>query len=555
MNRQRITATGILVTSLVVAGGFYIWFSCIVSIFLLIAVLIGVFREKKLVIGKNPFWIAVTVVGVFYLLACLWAVDRGMALFGFFKFLPFPLYLIYLEQRDVEKEQIIQRLPAIGTIITVLTYVMSFFDSFDLVLTEGRLGGTFLYPNTFAIFLLICLLTALEQIGKKDWFQILYAGILLFGIYQTGSRAVYIITALALFAMILFSGIKKVHKLILCAVGAGTIVAAVLLLGGRLAQISLHSSTFLGRLLYYKDGLRIIWKHPFGLGYHGYYFVEKQYQTGVYNVLNIHNDVMQLILDIGILPAVFFFAVFIYYIVRAIRQKKRRNAIVLSALLMHLLFDYDMQFAAILFIFVLFVDDRRGVKKERVSGLSLGFLTVVTTLCIGGAVLLGISDYLYTAERYEESYQVYNGNTMAEAYTLRDITDPEELRKRAQDVTEKNQELYIGYIYLANSYLQGGNVPEYMKYTATAITKAPYEYTNYVDYATVLIYSAQHFIDQGDQESAKICIGELDRITEVLADLEKSSDSIAWQINDKPETELPSEYKRMIHSLKEQINE
>ena len=119
VDRQRGLATGLLITSLVIAGGFYIWFSCIASVILLIAVLISVFREKKLVISRNPFGIAVLGVGFMYLLVCLWAVDRGMALFGFFKFLPFPLYYIYLEQREVDREKIIQYLPAMGTVITV----------------------------------------------------------------------------------------------------------------------------------------------------------------------------------------------------------------------------------------------------------------------------------------------------------------------------------------------------------------------------------------------------------------------------------------------------
>ena len=64
-----------------------------------------------LLILRNPFGIAVTVVGVFYLLVCLWAVDRGMALFGFFKFLPFPLFLIYLEQAEVDRQKLIRLLP------------------------------------------------------------------------------------------------------------------------------------------------------------------------------------------------------------------------------------------------------------------------------------------------------------------------------------------------------------------------------------------------------------------------------------------------------------
>ena len=555
MNRYSGTATGILITTLVIAGGFYTWFSCAAAVILMILILIGIYKEKKLVIIKNPFGIAVAVVGFFYLLVCLWSVDRGMALFGFFKFLPFPLYLIYLEQKEIDREKILQTLPAIGTILTVLTYVMSRFEVFDLVQVEGRLGGTFLYPNTLAIFLLVCLLIALGNVGKKDYFELLYAAILLFGIYVTGSRTVYVITGLALIATVILSDLGRVRKILICLAGAVAVGVAAVVLGGRLGEISLNSSTFLGRLLYYKDGLGILLKHPFGLGYHGYYFVEKQYQTGVYNVLNIHNDVLQLILDIGILPAVFFFGVFIYYIVRAFRQKQKRNGVILTALLLHILFDYDMQFLAILFILILLVDDRRGVSKEKISTLSLGFFTIVMAACAVGAFFLGTSDYLYTVHEYEASESMYGGNTMAKAYWMMEIKDSAELRKVAEDVVAGSPELYIGYVYLGNSYIEEGNIPEYMKYLQIALEKAPYEYQSYVDYATVLIYSAQNYLAAGNKESAGICVNELDRITGVLNDLKESSDTLAWKIADTPQTELSADYRNLIAGLKEQLHE
>ncbi len=551
--RKDVVASAILIAALVLAGGFYTWVSCIISIVLLVLILLRIYKEKKLLILRNPFGIAVTVVGVFYLLVCLWAVDRGMALFGFFKFLPFPLFLIYLEQAEVDRQKLIRLLPPVGTIVTVLTFVMSQFRVFDLVVTEGRLGGSFQYPNTFAVFLLMAALVALENVYKKDYFQLLYFAILLFGIYQTGSRTVYIITTAALLAMVIFSGLRLRNKLIICGAGIGAVAAAVLMLGGRLAEISLDSSTFLGRLLYYKDGLGIILKHPFGLGYHGYFFVEKQYQTGVYNVLNIHNDVLQLILDIGILPALLFFGVYVYYIVRAIRQKDRCRAVVLSALLLHVFFDYDMQFLSILFLMVLFIDDRRGISREKISGLSRGFFTLLSLLCAAGSVILGISDYLYTVRSYESSYQIYNGNTMSEAYTLRDLTDNQELRERSQDVVNRNQELYVGYIYLAKSCLQEGNVSEYIRYSSLALEKAPFEYQIYEDYATVLIYSAGKYMESGDRDSAKACVDELDRIVTLLAGLEEKADAIAWKINDTPVTKLPDATMRNIRSLKEQL--
>ena len=43
---------------------------------------------------------------------------------------------------------------------------------------------------------------------------------------------------------------------------------------GRFLTTSLHSSTLLGRLLYAQDALPVILRHPFGLGYRSYTYMQ-----------------------------------------------------------------------------------------------------------------------------------------------------------------------------------------------------------------------------------------------------------------------------------------
>ena len=66
----------------------------------------------------------------------------------------------------------------------------------------------------------------------------------------------------------------------------------------RFTNISFGASTFLGRILYVQDALPLILKHPFGLGYYGYYFIQQSVQTGVYTVVNAHNELIQILLDV-----------------------------------------------------------------------------------------------------------------------------------------------------------------------------------------------------------------------------------------------------------------
>ena len=132
--------------------------------------------------------------------------------------------------------------------------------------------------------------------------------IALTGIYLSGSRTVMVMTIVVFFMLLILK--KELRKYSILCVGGFVILAAVLTFGGygkgiydRLLSMGGNASTFWGRLLYDRDAIKMIVTHPFGMGYYGYYFVQQEMQTGVYSVVSVHNEFLQIMLDIGIVPA------------------------------------------------------------------------------------------------------------------------------------------------------------------------------------------------------------------------------------------------------------
>ena len=127
---------------------------------------------------------------------------------------------------------------------------------------------------------------------------------------------------------------------------------------GRFLTISTQSSSLNGRLLYYFDALPVVLKNPFGLGYYGYYFSQGSFQTGVYSVVSIHNDILQFLLDIGWVPTILFVvAIVISVFSKRISYTQRLLLIVLIG---HSLFDFDLQFVSMMFIIILCMDFEIG---------------------------------------------------------------------------------------------------------------------------------------------------------------------------------------------------
>jgi hypothetical protein len=144
----------ILAVTMVAVGGFHEYIACALSAVLSIVLLMQLEKSRTLRFRKSPVTLGLFLVCAGYGLTCLWAVDRGMALIGFFKFLPAALYLLCLWQEEGES-RILQLLPWVGAAMTAVSMALFFSPLKGAVSVNGRLAGFLQYPNTYAIFCLI----------------------------------------------------------------------------------------------------------------------------------------------------------------------------------------------------------------------------------------------------------------------------------------------------------------------------------------------------------------------------------------------------------------
>lgn len=554
--KKQITTTYIyilMLLSICLSGAYFEYISCIYVVILLCTNIYYVIKYRQIVYTKDYNFIAIAVFCVMYLVSALYAVDKGYALLGFFKFLPVILMYFLICDRKETRERIIELLPVTGAVITFLTLIMMCFSVFrPYVTVAGRLAGTFQYPNTYALFLLICVLVAIWQ---KDKLRYLYIAVNIIGIIATGCRSIFVI------AVLIFAGIalaqKKYRKgiiiALLCTIavlGAVMILFADIPFVERIKSISFSSSTLLGRLLYYKDAIPVILKHPFGLGYYGYFFIQGEIQTGVYSVVSVHNELLQIMLDIGIIPAVMFFAMIIRSIV--VKESPVRNKVVLIAIILHSLFDYNFQFMAMLFVMLLFLD-YRNVKRQNVSAVTYICSAIIGLITAAGAVVYGISMICYNTGHYEYAYTVGKFNTMALVRQLGITDDIEKEKDLAQSVIEKNKHMDMAYNAMARYYLTNNDVENFILYELKCIELAPYNHDYYVEFADYLLQSCDIYIKNSQADSAKICYAQLKSIPDKFTQLSDKTSSLAWKINDIPTFGMPVEYYSLMEQYEDRI--
>lgn len=328
-------------------GGFYTWLSIPVSGLLFYYLFLYARREKHLNFYFNLSSAAVLAVYLGFCLTPLWAADKGMAVFSIIRYLPLVLYMLLLMQMSADERRCaFSLIPLSGAGMALLSFVLQFIPALTEHFTvNGRLSGFFQYPNTFALFLLIGFYIQGTKEKRSLW-DIGIDFVLISGIVLSGSRAVFVLLiAAALLLVICRRSVKftlLVIALLVLSLSASFLLSHLETLNNsdRFTAISLTSSTFLGRLLYYKDALRVIIRNPFGLGYWGYQALEGSFQTGSYSVAFVHNGLLQLMLDIGWIPSLLLAAAFI----KTLWTKKTPLQIkgLLLITLAHCMFDFDI---------------------------------------------------------------------------------------------------------------------------------------------------------------------------------------------------------------------
>ena len=546
----------VLYASFFFVGIFHEYLSCALAAVLLVWLLIEAVRHDRLTVEVTWPFVATVLLVLGYAVTPLWAIDSGEAVFGFFKFLPLPLYVLVLMQRQRDRERIIRALPYISTLITVVSIVCMYLPGLgEYFAVSGRLSGLVQYPNTFAMMLLVAELVLItsEHLSKKD---VVCTLILLIGVVFTGSRTVFILTALFNVLALIFNKNKKVRLVALISMVAGVfLVFAVCLVTGNIAvvmryfKISLTQSTFVGRLLYISDAFPMMLKYPFGMGYLGYHYVQQSIQTGVYAVRYIHNDLLQIVLDVGWIPA----GMVAFAIGRSVCYKGTpvRNKLILAAMTMHACFDFDWQYLSVFMLLLLFMTapSMKTVTLTRCRVAVGTVCGVLSAACVYfGVVTAGIRFGQFGVVR-----ALYPVSTQSDIALLQNISDPARSEQVADRIIAKNPYVAVAYSAKARSAYARGDFARVIEYKRRSLQAAPFSRAEYVEYGYMLVNGVRLYQEANDESSVKVCKKELIAIADSLVELkEERLSEYGAMIDTQMNYSLPSDLASYIKRLEEE---
>lgn len=487
-----------------------------------------------------------------YAAAVFPAVDSGMAFLGLGKILWIgPFLLLYQQMEHKSREQIFYIIPWAGVFVTLFCLTVYFIPVFaQHFWVNGRLGGTFQYPNTYALFLLVGVIILLHE-ERLKWRGIAGFCVLCIGIGASGSRIVMVLSGITILVLIL----QKRHWIIgIAAIVLGIAAAAYILLTrdtasiGRIIRLSLKESTLIGRILYAQDAIPLLLRHPFGMGHLGYYYSENMVQTGVYTVRFIHNDCLQIGLDAGWVPMLgYIFSVICCMVSKDLSPCKKW---ILAIAFLHGLLDFDLTYTVMLFIVIMLMDDVRCVGKAAwLTGsypVKKQWMTALAVICMGAGLYLSIPTVAEYNGNHALAVRIYPWYTDANLYLLSEQEDIGEVERLADRVLAQNDTCALAYYAKAFAAYCRDDYLEVIRYQKKAIDRDYFNYEEYANYAAMLYDGV---ISGTDEEVRKQCRREL---MDIPAQLEAAKNRVSFlgsKIKDQPELELDEGMQDMLFRI------
>ncbi len=532
--KQRSGLYWTLILSVLSFGGFYDWTAALLGAAVCV---VGICRIRK---TNRCVWIRETWIWLLLLqelcliVSTVAAIDKGMNFVGILRFLPVVVWgFLCMQYTKEEREEALDAVVHLGCLMVLVclaAYVVPGVR--DWLWAADRMGGFFQYSNTCALFFLLGMMLLGRKSGRNVYVQ---WSILFWGLLLTGSRTVMLLLLPVLAWQ--FWKVEQERRSWRLLLG-GNLLAAVLaaaalvLLTGsyqnlaRLATIFTSNSTLYGRLLYWQDALSLILKHPLGLGWKGYYYIQPAIQTGVYTTFYVHNDLMQSFLDGGWISGLALGALMLYQL------KKSRYRELLAVLFVHCLVDIDLQYSAIWFVAILLFDfgeETASAKKSKRTEYQV-YLASAAAVCLYFMLPFG-AEYL---GRPDVAAYLYPGYTMAKEEVLAGTGDATAAAVLADEILKQNPYVSLAYDAKALSAYAAGDLDTFVEQKEQVLQIERYDITQYEDYDYLLeqymLYAAEH----GDTAQMHLCLERKAVLREMLKQTEEETSPLAWKLRDQP---------------------
>lgn len=491
--------------------------------------------NKKITLLKSKSLYGYLLILIGSCLSIFTSISKGDAVIGIIRVLSVGIWiLITMQYEETERENALDYIPSVSILMLVVSAIIYVIPDLRWFVSNGngRMAGFFQYANTFALYLLLSMIIYAKRGMKEDGTVkgTIYLFILAAGILWSGSRFTLVLLACVLLIESITDKDIRIPYLIILITGIAVILILSLtgITGNPLTRIfTATQSTLYGRFIYWEDALTQIKSHPLGLGYKGFSIIEPAVQTAPYIVRFVHNDFLQGMVDYGWIAGIGMVFMAVTMIFHA--KKEYRAAIIV--LVIHALFDFDLQFMVICWVGMLMIPYEG--KKEIESTIPVTVLSIVLT-CL--YVWTGIGYLSYDMGHYDTAYKIYPFSEEIERNLMAKTAD----QNLAEDIIKKDTLSGVSYDVLANTDKDNEEYISMLKNKRQALLLQRYDMDHYKDYVDMLMETEDALSD--DEEYRKM----VQEVPELMDKAEKEMNPLIYKTVDAPSFKLSEKQRKFV---------
>lgn len=543
---DRLDLVKVIILLAPIMGGFLSPFSNLLLGLICTCGIVHKIKQNKKInmpVGINVILISLYVLS--FIPVTFFAVDKGMTIIGFFKNFVIILFMLLYEQYSYtheEKQQNFKMIPISGSISVIISLIFVLFGV-EEIFSNNRLQGLFEYANSYGMFLMLGVVVLLSK-EKYSRYDFISLSILLIGIMLTNSRAIIILTLVSMIVAIVFNKQNRKHISIVFTVfiafGVGISLTGVM--EKRIDEEMLQSSEMLTRTLYYTDALKMIKENPFGYGYMGWYYKQAEIQTAMYYTKFVHNSFLQVILDVGIIPAICLLVVLCNTFFN--KRQSWLNRFMLILLLGHSIIDIDLEYM----IFVLMIIMMLPAKNVEIKNYKYIKISLYAGIVIFSWLTLGT--LLYETQNYEVAHTVIPFYTDAMQEDLYSTTDSEKQLLVANKIYKLNKNASGVYEAFSNECVKNGEYKKALEYQKQRLNLNKYTQENYFMYLEFLNNGIEYYSQIGDKENLLIFMNEVCKIENIIEKTLDNTNELSYKTIHPPEIEVNQEMMNYIEQVK-----
>ena len=524
-----------------------VWSLALFSMLCIGGIVYKIIKNKRFRVptGKNIVFILVYLFS--FLVVEFYAVDKGMNLLAFFKNFSILLFVLLYVQLDHQKDFRDRfRVIPYSACCTVILSLLLMINPNNTIFYNGRLQGIFNYANSFGLFLLlgIFVLSNKDKFGWKDYilFFVLFLGVIL-----TNSRAIILLTVFTIIITMFINKTNMKEKIILA-------ISFLLLFSGiyffstiekRVSSDMMQSSELITRLLYYSDAIKMIKDNPFGYGYEGWYYKQCEMQTGVYDTKFVHNSILQVILDVGIIPAI---ALIIMLSLTFFSKKQNAFSRMMMLLILgHSLIDIDLEYVCFIILLIPLIDfNEKEIKNQK--GLIL-INVIMSILCVWYCFIF-FSDVSYESKNFEGAVKIIPFHTEALQEILYSTTDSNKQLEYAYKVLKYNLNISGAYEAISHELVSKNEYIQAIEMEEKRLKLNKYTMYHYLTYAELLSDGINYYGKNQQMENQKFLLQKVVEIEKTINDVLRNTNPLCYQTIHTPNMEMPDELQQFIEKAK-----